>query len=135
MADDLRTALTDLVRAVSADGIRVFLGGGYGLYVKQVYLMEMGQRTFLPIEAWPKPRGTPDLDIFLPTELVVDLTNMVRFREVLDKLEYKADPDAKYMHFDKTLAQGSVRVELLTGPIGSELRDKVQIKRPRSSQR
>ena len=51
--------------------------------------METGQRTFLPIDAWPKPRGTPDLDIFLPTEIVVDLTNMVRLREVLDKLDYK----------------------------------------------
>jgi hypothetical protein len=130
MAEDLRKALIDLIRAVSADGIRVFLGGGYGLYLKQVHLMETGQRTFLPIDAWPKPRGTPDLDIF-PTEIVIDLTNMVRLREVLDKLDYKPDPDAKYMHFDKTLSQGNVRVELLTGPIDSELRDKVQIKRPR----
>lgn len=132
MADDtLRTALIDLVRAVSADGIRVFLGGGYGLYLKQVHLMETGQRTFLPIDAWPRPRGTPDLDIFLPTEIVVDLGNMVRLRNVLDELDYQPDPDARYMHFDKKLSQGSVRVELLTGPIDSELRDKVQIKRPR----
>ncbi len=132
MADDtLRMALIDLVRAVSADGIRVFLGGGYGLYLKQIDLMETGQRTFLPINAWPRPRGTPDLDIFLPTEIVVDLANMVRLREVLDKLDYEPDPDAKYMHFDKKVSQGNVRVELLTGPIGSDLRDRVQIKRPR----
>jgi hypothetical protein len=131
MAEDLRAALIDLVRAVSAEGIRVFLGGGYGLYLKQVHLMEKGERTFLPIEAWPKPRGTPDLDIFLPTEIVVDLPNMVRLRAILDKLDYKPDPDAKYMHFDKKIAQGSVRVELLTGPIDSELRDKVKINRPR----
>lgn len=131
MVDDLRTALIELVRAVSAKGIRVFLGGGYGLYLKQVHLMEMGQRTFLPVDAWPKPRGTPDMDIFLPTEIVVDLTNMVQLRNILDKLGYEPDPNAKYMHFDKKLSRGTVRVELLTGPIGSELHDKVQIKRPR----
>lgn len=131
MADDLRTALIELVRAVSVDGIRVFLGGGYGLFLKQIHLMESGQRTFLPSSAWPRPRGTPDLDIFLPTELVVDLTNMVRLRAVLDALGYEPDPGAKYMHFDKKLSQGNVRVEFLTGPIGAELRDKVQIKPPR----
>ncbi len=131
MADDLRTALADLVRAVSADSIRVFLGGGYGLYLKQVHLMETGQRTFLPIDAWPRPRGTPDLDIFLPTEIAVELTSMVRLREVLDKLGYEPAPDGKYMHFSKATARGNVRVELLTGPIDFELRAKVQIKKPR----
>lgn len=131
MAEDLRTALIDLVRAVSREDIRVFLGGGYGLYLKQVHLMEKGERTFLPIDAWPKPRGTADLDIFLPTEIVVDLSNMVRLREILNKLDYKPDPDAQYMHFDKKVPRGTVRVELLTGPIDSELRDKVKINRPR----
>ncbi len=52
MADNaLRTALVELVRAASADGIRVFLGGGYGLYLKQVHLMAAGVRTVLPVEA------------------------------------------------------------------------------------
>lgn len=131
MADDLRKALNDLIRALSANGIRVFLGGGYGLFLKQLHLMETGERTFLPVDTWPRPRGTPDMDIFLPTEIVVDLPNMVRFREILDKLDYEPDPNAKYMHFDKTVAGGTVRVELLTGPIDSQLRNKVKINGPR----
>jgi len=127
MADDpLRTALVDLIRATSAAGIRVFLGGGYGLYLKQIHLASTQQRTFLPAEAWPRPRGTPDLDIFLPTEIVVDIKHMVRLREVLDELGYKPDDRARFMHFEKPVSQGHVRVELLTGPIAPELVDKVR---------
>ena len=128
MADDtLRTALVDLIRAVSAAGIRVFLGGGYGLYLKQIHLASTQQRTFLPVETWPRPRGTPDLDIFLPTEIVVDIKHMVRLREILDELGYKPDDRAKFMHFEKAVSQGHVRVELLTGPIGRELFEKVRL--------
>ncbi len=133
MADNsLRTALVDLVRAASSHGITIFLGGGYGLYLKQIHLTSTEQRTFLPVEAWPRPRGTPDLDIFLPTEIVVDLKHMTRFREILDGLGYKPIPTARFMHFEKQVSQGCVRVELLTGPIASELLDKVRLqKRPR----
>ena len=107
MADDtLRTALVDLVRAASSHGITIFLGGGYGLYLKQIHLTSTQQRTFLPVEAWPRPRGTPDLDIFLPTEIVVDLKHMTRFREILDGLGYKPVPTARFMHFEKQVSQG-----------------------------
>jgi hypothetical protein len=130
MADDtLRAALVDLVRAASTQGITVFLGGGYGLYLKQIHLTSTQQRTFLPVEAWPRPRGTPDLDIFLPTEIVVDLKHMVRLRKILDELDYKPVPTAKFMHFEKEVPQGRVRVELLTGPIGSELLEKVRLQK------
>lgn len=132
MADNtLRAALVEFVRAASADGIRVFLGGGYGLYLKQVHLMATNVRTALPVDAWPRPRGTPDLDIFLPTEIVVDIGHMQRLREILDGLGYAPDADARYMHFEKVVARGHVRVEFLTGPIAAELRPGVQIKPPR----
>lgn len=130
MADDpLRAALIDLVRAASSRDLSLFLGGGYGLYLKQVYLASTQTRTFLPVYAWPKARGTADLDIFLPTEIVVDLQYMVQFREILTELNY--EPVAKFMHFEKEVPQGSVRVELLTGPIDSQFHDKVHFKLPR----
>lgn len=125
--DSLKAALIELVRAASARGLSLILGGGYGLYLKQVHLASKGERTFLPFDAWPKPRGTPDLDIFLPTEIVVDLQHMVQFREVLTDLKY--EPVAKFMHFEKEVEQGRVRVELLTGPIDSEFHDKMYFKK------
>jgi hypothetical protein len=132
MVDDiLRAALRELVRTISAGGIRVFLGGGYGLYLKQLHLMESGQRSFLPRETWPRPRSTPDLDIFLPTEMVIDLRHMVQLRAILDGLGYAPDEGGKFMHFEKAVPQGRVRVELLTGPIRSEQLERVRLKRPR----
>jgi hypothetical protein len=132
MADNtLRVALMDLLRAASDAGIQVFLGGGYGLYLKQVHLMDSQPRTFLPVDAWPRPRGTPDLDIFLPTEIVIDIHHMVRLREILDDLGYVPVVTAKFMHFEKEVPLGRVRVELLTGPVDSEQRQKLRIKPPR----
>lgn len=74
--DTLRTALLELARAAAASELRVFLGGGYGLYLKQVYLAQSGIRTLIPVEAWPRPRATADLDLFLSTEIIVDLESM-----------------------------------------------------------
>jgi hypothetical protein len=129
--DPLREALIELVEETSKVGIQLFLGGGYGLYLKQLHLMASATRTLLPREAWPRPRATADLDVFVPTEIVVSLEQMVQLREILDRIGYEPVPDARYMHFDRAASQGKVRVELLTGPIGSELRGDVQIKGPR----
>lgn len=129
--DPLREALVELVEETSKVGIQLLLGGGYGLYLKQLHLMASATRTLLPRQAWPRPRATADLDVFVPTEIVVDLEQMVQLRRVLDILGYQPVPDARFMHFDRAASQGKVRVELLTGPIRSELRAEVQIKAPR----
>ena len=44
-----------------------------------------------------------------------------------NELGYKPDDRAKFMHFEKEVSQGYVRVELLTGPIGPELIEKVRL--------
>lgn len=130
MADDtLKGALIELIRSCSEHRLRLFLGGGYGLYLKQVHLTTSKERTVLPVEAWPRPRGTPDLDVFVPSEILVDAKHMAKLREVLDRLGY--EPVAKFMHFEKKFALGSVRVELLTGPIDSADLGKVKINKPR----
>jgi hypothetical protein len=97
MADELKDALLEFVRALQAADVRVFLGGGYGLYLRQVSLLESNARTYLDRDAWPRPRATADLDVFLPSELVVDGDNMARVRQVLDDLHYQ--PTLKHLHF------------------------------------
>jgi len=132
MADDeLEAALVELLTALEDHGIHVYLGGGYGLYLKQLSLLESGARTLLPRDSWPRPRATADLDVFLPTEIVVDHRQMVAVREVLDSLAYEPIPEARFMHFKRAAARGHVRVELLTGPIPDDLRGLVKINRPR----
>jgi Nucleotidyl transferase AbiEii toxin, Type IV TA system len=123
--------LVELVEETSKVGIQLFLGGGYGLYLKQLHLMASATRTLLPREAWPRPRATADLDIFVPTEVIVALEQMVQLQKVLDRLGYQPLPDARFMHFDRAAPQGKVRVELLTGPIPAELQGNVKISQPR----
>ena len=64
MNDDvLRTNLLDLLHAVGDDTQRILLGGGYGLYLKQLHLAEAGVRTLIDAELWPSPMLTePERD-------------------------------------------------------------------------
>jgi hypothetical protein len=43
----LRTSLLDLLHALGPDADGILLGGGYGLYLKQLHLAETGQRTLI----------------------------------------------------------------------------------------
>ena len=64
---ELETSLVEFFREAANAGVQLFLGGGYGLFIKQLQLLKTRERTFLPVSAWPSPRGTPDLDVFLPS--------------------------------------------------------------------
>jgi hypothetical protein len=127
MSDELKSALLELIRELRPLGLRILLGGGYGLYLKQLSLQGTQTRTFLPQESWPRPRATADLDVFLPVEIVVDHSNMSRVRQTLDGLGYKPVEAAKYLHFARPGELGDVRVELLTGPIEGEELEKVKV--------
>jgi hypothetical protein len=129
--DALRTALLEFLRRLAAANVPAFLGGGYGLYLKQIDLLVSGVRTYLPSTAWPSPRATSDLDVFLPTEVVVEHQHMAHVRAALDELDYSPVTGAEFMHFKKAVPSGEVRVELLTGPIESAQRAKVKINGPR----
>lgn len=132
--DPLITTLLDLSRAIKRDDFRLILGGGVGLYLKQMYRQQQADlRPLIAGELWPYPRATEDLDVFLPTELVVDLGQMQALRAALDTLGFQPVLEAKYLHFAKSWGDGGrVKIDMLTGPIvGAEALAKVQISRPR----
>ncbi len=114
----LKTSLLDLLYELRDHDFSLILGGGYGLYLKQVLLQEtMQYSTLIDGNLWPSPRATEDLDILLSTEVVVDSERMGPIRTALDQLDYVAVPGAEYMQFIKTLpAEQYVKVDLLTGP-------------------
>ena len=85
MADELKDALLEFVKELQGAGLEVFLAGGYGLYLRQTALLESDERTYLPRDAWPRPRATADLDVFLPTEIVVDHGHMARVCHTLSE--------------------------------------------------
>ncbi|MCK4601325.1 MAG: nucleotidyl transferase AbiEii/AbiGii toxin family protein [Phycisphaerae bacterium] len=116
----LKTSLLDVLYELRDQKMPLILGGGYGLYLKQVHLQDtLDSPTLIAGELWPDPRATEDLDILLRTEVVVDASRMGLIRSALDRLEYTAIDGAEYMQFDKHLGGGRiVKVDLLTGPLG-----------------
>lgn len=116
----LKTSLLDLLYELRDQPTPLILCGGYGLYLKQVYLQDtLDSATLIAGELWPAPRATEDLDILLRTEVVVDASQMRPVREALDRLGYTAIPGAEYMQFSKQLGGGRiVKVDMLTGPLG-----------------
>jgi hypothetical protein len=139
-ADPLITTLIDLLRAIGGGGgpgdFKLILGGGFGLYLKQLHLQERSTaravRTLLPGELWPLPRATEDLDVFLPTEFVISLADMTRLREALDRIGFRPVEEAKFLHFVKAWgAAGRVKIDLLTGPLDDAARAKVKVTPPR----
>lgn len=114
----LRTSLLDLLHAFGNDANGLLLGGGYGLYLKQLHLAGAGVRTLIGAELWPAPRATQDLDLMLSAELVADARSMTALRAALDKLDYQVIKGSEYLQFVRTItATQFVKVDLLTAQL------------------
>jgi hypothetical protein len=125
--DPLVTALLDLAHELPEFPRPLLVGGGFGLYLKQRHLEDGGdERTLLPGELWPPARATEDVDLLLPTEVIVSVDHMRSIREALDRLGY--EPEVNYFQFVKKASSGPVKVDLLTCDIPAELFDRVKIK-------
>jgi hypothetical protein len=73
----LETALYELADALDGFGCKLIIGGGFGLYLCQIGIvdhMEIG--TLIPRENLCEPRTTSDIDIFLETTIVASLGQM-----------------------------------------------------------
>lgn len=135
MLDLLKTGLLDLHGALAEHGISLILGGGYGLFLKQLHLRTLGIPTLIEVELWPEARATSDLDLFLRAEVVTNPDSMQMIRHTLDTLGYEVVETAKFYQFVKALRpSGFIKVDLLVGPLGeleSHARADVRRARPR----
>jgi len=133
-ADPLISTLIDLVRTMGRPDFKLILGGGFGLYLKQLHLQSRSDvRTLLPGNLWPYPRATEDLDLFLPTEVVISLSAMQALRRALDALNFMPVADAKFLHFVKPWGlDGRVKIDMLTGPLPDSVpREQIKYTHPR----
>ncbi len=120
--DALKVALLDLLHELGDTNIPVILVGGYGLYLKQVSAEANEEATLIPVDLWPPPRATEDMDLLFRTEIVADQNHWARLREALDRLGYDAVNEARFMRFQKKSAQGfMIGVDLLTGPLAQDI--------------
>jgi len=120
-ADDaLRTALLELHHELGEHDIKLMLGGGYGLFLKQIHLMETSEKTLFGRNLWPAPRSTSDLDIFLKAEVVADITRMELLRDALKQLGFTPVDSAQFYQFVKDPESvDPVKIDLLVGPLGA----------------
>ncbi|MDF1592715.1 MAG: hypothetical protein P1P89_14455 [Desulfobacterales bacterium] len=115
---ELQTSLLDLLLEIEDTDIKLIVGGGFGIYLKTVFVQQQGKRTLL--EEWPEPCSTNDLDLFLRPELLIESTKLRPLATAIAKLGYKVVPGAENYQFVKSGPEGavmsSIKIDILTGP-------------------
>ena len=87
-------------------GNQVHLAGGYGLFLKQRWLLANRDcPTAIPLENWldPAPRATNDLDIVVGLALLADAEAQRSIVQALDRNEFKVVEQHPRWQFEKQL--------------------------------
>lgn len=125
----LRTALLDVLYEIRDDELPLIVGGGYGIYLKREYVRRSGLRTLFA--EWPEPRATNDLDLFLRPELLIDSRRLRPLAAAFARLGYQVVSGAEKFQFTKPGPrggrEGSLKIDLLTGPQSRFLGTGVQV--------
>jgi hypothetical protein len=99
-------------------GKGVLVAGGYGLFLKQQWLLGAGaQPIVVPLERWPDaaPRATGDMDLIVALDLIADETANKRFFTALEEqgFEVSREPHGKRWKYFKEIEKDKhVIVEL-----------------------
>lgn len=105
----------DLWQTLGPTAHQVLLGGGYGLYLKQLHLAATDRPTLVPANLWPVPRATQDLDLLLAADIVADSSEMQVIRNALDRLGYMVVKGSEYLQFIRHISRTqTVKIDLLT---------------------
>lgn len=115
---DLKIALLELLKQIDGSGIKLIIGGGFGIYLKSEHALHNGLRTLL--NKWPEPRSTNDLDLFLRPELLIHPNELKPLQAALSELDYEPVPGAAKYQFSNAgvsdPASGIIKIDFLTGP-------------------
>lgn len=131
--DPLHQSLLDLLRELDARGIPLVVGGGYGLYLKQIHLARTGQQVLFT--ELPEVRATNDIDMFLRAEVLADLSRTKEVADAIKRLGYNAVEEAKYLQWKRPVAvagvEQEVKIDVLVGPLG-RYRASMKVSPPRA---
>ena len=126
--DPLLNQLLQFAEKLAEKNISLIIGGGYGLLLKANHIQRIGVRTRL--EQIPVARSTGDIDVFLTSEVIVDMNNMAAIRETLDALGYSPVRGAEYYQFFREVVIAGVprnlKFDFLAAPVIGEQAKKVQ---------
>ncbi|MCA1615157.1 MAG: nucleotidyltransferase family protein [Acidobacteria bacterium] len=120
--DPLREELRKLARALEPHGIRLIVGGGYGLLLRAEQIRSSGART--RFAELPVARSTNDIDIFLGAEVITDVAKTALIRAALDALGYEPIEGVRYYQFVLPVAYAGlprgVKIDLLAAPVSGD---------------
>jgi hypothetical protein len=120
--DPLRGELRRLAGALAPHGMKLIIGGGYGLLLRAELVRKRGVRT--RFDDIPGTRSTNDIDIFLNAEIITDAQKTALLRSTLDGLGYKPIPGAKYYQFVQPVKYEGfprgIKIDLLAAPVSGE---------------
>ena len=120
--DLMRRELVDLAAILGESGIRVFVGGGYGLWLKAEYLATNNIETLRDL---PTSRTTQDIDLFLGVEVITDSGRFAAVRDALTDLGYESVSGAEHYQFFREIpgpgeAPQTLKIDLLAPPVVDE---------------
>lgn len=114
----LTTALLDLLKEIEGANVPLIVGGGYGIYLRYMRIVEERRRTMF--DALPDPRSTNDLDLFLRAELLLDSARLKPLKDALNRLNYEVIEGAEHYQFVRPGPGGDkergIKIDVLTGP-------------------
>ncbi len=130
--DPLRTCLLDLLYELRNENVPLTVGGGFGLFLKRMHLVDRRERTLFA--ELPEPRATNDIDVFLRADLLTDRARTEALVGAIRRLGYTPVDEAKYLQWKRPIQIGGVtqevKIDALVGPLG-ESRSKLQVHSPR----
>lgn len=103
-------------------GAGVLVAGGYGLFLKQQFLLgARDQPIVIPLERWPDPapRATGDMDLIVALDLIADETANKRLFRALDEQGFAVSerPHGKRWQYFKEIEKGNHVVVELHAPL------------------
>ena len=130
--DPLRTSLLDLLYEIRDEDMPLTVGGGFGLFLKRMHLVDRRARTLFT--ELPEARATNDIDVYLRVDLLTDSSRTATLVEAIHRLGYVVVEEAKYFQWRRSLdvngVPQEVKLDALVGPLGIS-RQKLQVKPPR----
>lgn len=130
--DPLKASLLDLHYELRDEDMPLTVGGGFGLFLKRMHLIDQRARTLF--DELPEPRATNDIDLYLRVDVLTDRGRTEALVAAIERLGYVPVEEAKYLQWKRTIVVGGVtqevKLDALVGPLG-EKRAKLQVNSPR----
>lgn len=118
MSDPLWSEFAPLWTAIASVKPPIIVAGGYGLYLKQLWLLSQGvtATSAIPLSQWTAfaPRATQDIDLVLDLDVVADEAQQAVITRAIRAQGYT---DASPLwQFAKDVGAGRVKIELHSVP-------------------